>query len=1300
MSYINYLKKILLGTLLLLLSVSAFADGSANLYPSGVSGKRAFLQSRDSSIIQLFDLFPTMGLMRVYVKAGETIYVGSSAQGYLSGTIRLYSPNGNIYTSGNSTSIGRITNRTQELAGPYYSSSIRSTGYTPYTRVVGTTEEGIWAIKFVPPGVGTNGTDVDANAAWSQGTASTTGIIAAFDVSVGSSSNASTLIPGRVYCNTFNANMSQANGTAYGFYGTFYALTNVGYTYLVKMNGQNGASFNFFVNNKGIQSSSTGSQNPTVSTPKSWYNGDPSYLSVSYADQTVQTYIYDPRLPDNGTEDITHKLFFTVPATDMPDSASIRYDIPAVSKKTWLRKIQTTMPVMTGLAVVGVESGTNGVIGPDGSYVSFTSSVSGSYNIELTFSQSGTTKRVLTGDCVSGANKVLWDGYDGSSTPVKITSGANISVSGKIIAGEMHFPLCDVEINPQGMIVELLKSDYSSYANKKDTVYWNDNGLTGTTPPSPLTNTTGLSGTLNGHKWGAYTGTTLKTEYGDQKILDTWTYAKGDVVTTSTTAVVKKLDLAVNSVTPSVTSTTVGNTITYTVVVKNIYNATSGATSDAVGATFGLEFPSGFTITGHSTTTNSGTFSETSFSTAGTLFSSVFSLTSGGQATYIITGTVGSALAHGTITPRVWVIRPGDITDIDATSSVTGTPSDPDIECNGGASGVGCNNIVTSATTTITNLSPSAADDTGSVNENATVTVTAANGVLNNDTDADVDALTVTAIRSGSESGSGTSGTVASPLTGTYGTLTLNADGSYTYVADQAAANALKAGATATDVFTYTISDGNGGTDKAQLTITVTGLNDIPTVSNITKSGNEDIAISFTASDFTNKFSDPDADALTQVKVIDLPSNGTLKLNGVTIAAGQVISATDLVNITFTPNPNWNGTTSFNWNGYDGTSYAAANASVNITVNAVNDPPTTVGDVNTTYINTPVRGNVLTNDSDPEGNTLTVTAQTNAATGHGTVTVNTDGTYTYTPNSGYTGEDTFTYQVCDNGTPSACSSSTVTVEVMPTPGTGNNPPVAVNDYLQGSINTTVNGKVLANDMDPDENSLTVSSAMVDTDGDGLADDALTLGNSTTVYGTNAAGSVVSAGTFTLTTAGVLTFTPNSGFVGTVPFNYMANDGTTTDDAGGSIRIEANPSNTNTTFAMDDAFTATQGSTLSGDILTNDNDPQGNTQNVSGGVADTDGDGLFDDNLTLGSDVTIYGKNAAGTTVVAGTLTLNSNGNYTFVPKSGFYGTTQFIYQACDNGTPSACDNATVYLGVSKKIFSCIVSNKMTINQFH
>ncbi|HWL28444.1 MAG TPA: VCBS domain-containing protein, partial [Burkholderiaceae bacterium] len=67
-------------------------------------------------------------------------------------------------------------------------------------------------------------------------------------------------------------------------------------------------------------------------------------------------------------------------------------------------------------------------------------------------------------------------------------------------------------------------------------------------------------------------------------------------------------------------------------------------------------------------------------------------------------------------------------------------------------------------------------------------------------------------------------GNIGAPLIGKLGTLTLNPDGSYTYTADQPGAKALKAGETATDVFTYAISDGNGGTAYTTLTITVTGI--------------------------------------------------------------------------------------------------------------------------------------------------------------------------------------------------------------------------------------------------------------------------------------------------------------------------------------------------------------------------------------------------------------------------------------------------------------------------------------------
>ena len=114
------------------------------------------------------------------------------------------------------------------------------------------------------------------------------------------------------------------------------------------------------------------------------------------------------------------------------------------------------------------------------------------------------------------------------------------------------------------------------------------------------------------------------------------------------------------------------------------------------------------------------------------------------------------------------------------------------------------------------------------------------------DTDADGDTLTVTAIRTGSVEGSGTSGSVGSALTGTYGQLTIAANGSYTYVANQSAADALDVGDTVTDVFNYTVSDGNGGTDIATITITIHGANDAPVAADNTATVNEDDTITVT----------------------------------------------------------------------------------------------------------------------------------------------------------------------------------------------------------------------------------------------------------------------------------------------------------------------------------------------------------------------------------------------------------------------------------------------------------------------
>ncbi|CAM5450522.1 VCBS domain-containing protein [Eoetvoesiella caeni] len=136
-------------------------------------------------------------------------------------------------------------------------------------------------------------------------------------------------------------------------------------------------------------------------------------------------------------------------------------------------------------------------------------------------------------------------------------------------------------------------------------------------------------------------------------------------------------------------------------------------------------------------------------------------------------------------------------------------------------------------TFTVDNPPPVANPDTGAVNADDTLTNGPGTGVISGsvsgvgkDVDIDGDTITVTGVITGkaSDAGSVGMGNVGSGLVGGYGTLVLNADGSYSYSADQPASKTLKVGETATDVFTYAISDGEGGVSFTTLTITVTGI--------------------------------------------------------------------------------------------------------------------------------------------------------------------------------------------------------------------------------------------------------------------------------------------------------------------------------------------------------------------------------------------------------------------------------------------------------------------------------------------
>ena len=141
----------------------------------------------------------------------------------------------------------------------------------------------------------------------------------------------------------------------------------------------------------------------------------------------------------------------------------------------------------------------------------------------------------------------------------------------------------------------------------------------------------------------------------------------------------------------------------------------------------------------------------------------------------------------------------------------------------------------------------------------------------------DSDTLTVTAIRTGSVEGSGTSGTVGGTTDGTYGTLTINSNGSYTYVADKTAADALDAGDTVTDIFNYTVSDGQGETDIATITISIVGINDAPTA----VADTDTVTANATVTDTTNSAGtlvsdDTDADASSSLYITQVtPSGGS-----------------------------------------------------------------------------------------------------------------------------------------------------------------------------------------------------------------------------------------------------------------------------------------------------------------------------------------------------------------------------------------------------------------------------------------
>ena len=167
-------------------------------------------------------------------------------------------------------------------------------------------------------------------------------------------------------------------------------------------------------------------------------------------------------------------------------------------------------------------------------------------------------------------------------------------------------------------------------------------------------------------------------------------------------------------------------------------------------------------------------------------------------------------------------------------------------------------------------------------------------------------------------------------------------DGVTINVTDSSATLTLdyKANTSGTANLTVQAKDTDNGTVSTSFTVTVGAANDLPVLSNINLTTNEDQAVNFTANTFASHFEDPDNDPLVKVRIDSLPSDGTLRLNGVNVTSGTEIPVANLGDLTFVPAANWNqGDTAFEWNGSDGANYAADSALVTISVTSQNDKP-------------------------------------------------------------------------------------------------------------------------------------------------------------------------------------------------------------------------------------------------------------------------------------------------------------------------------------------------------------------------
>jgi len=499
----------------------------------------------------------------------------------------------------------------------------------------------------------------------------------------------------------------------------------------------------------------------------------------------------------------------------------------------------------------------------------------------------------------------------------------------------------------------------------------------------------------------------------------------------------------------------------------------------------------------------------------------------------------------------------------------------------------------TPATVTIlvSNNPPVAVADSFAVHAGVLFSI-AGPGILANDYDPDGDIISVITPQSSGPS---------------HGSLELDPDGSFTYLPYN--------GFSGTDSFTYAVTDRITNSASATVTLNVHSNNTAPLGSNSVFSIAHDLNLHVSAPGLLLYASDADGDQLTSALV-----------SGATHGTATVFMDGSF---TYIPNPGFIGSDGFVYEVNDG---IANSTPVSVLLKVTNTAPVAVNYAFATHPGQPLNvtePGVLLNDTDAEDDPLTAQLQTSAS--NGTLTLNADGSFTYTPTAGFVGVDSFTYSAFDGFTSSVPALVSITVS--------NQPPIAVNDAYAVPENATLTVTapgVLLNDYDPDGDHLTA---------------ALVTGPAN--------------GTVTLNTNGSFTYQPLTNFSGTDSFTYEASNGFT-NSAPATVSLTVHASNSPPTA----------------DGLTYQAEP--NNAMLPESPLTTD---IYDGVLTAASDP----DNDALTAVLvtgptnAASFNLNADGTFSYLPQIGFTGVDAFTYQAFDGLASSSPAAIRIEVGYHQEI---------------